>query len=667
MIKLKNIVLFLIVNLVFLSGVYAGQESGKKAAENMQGYIDKINSKSGVKNNLQAPLNSSSKLATLDGSKKFGAQLGCKASSEYLRLTVAPSQTGDVRILAIEQDTDMNGSLDTVSTPTWNISGVCANGFISCQAGSWNACRNMIWTADPSTSNVGAYETALGDLGGCYCINNSCGTGLAWSNLKGILNSLGGGISAALQKVNPYYTVSDTSVTDTTIKFYGSDPTSCGNSSLDDTVGSSSPNNLVAFMDSGSNDLKDAGSSALQSNDVANMLQTSVANNDSTNTYNHCTIRRINPIDEVILEDIVGYNGGTGNVSTCGSDCLLLTMGRVGDNYLSGSCRIYDQSTSFFVKRPDRIKSAKLSYAAFDDWIQVRANNNVIWSGPYNNWNSKTSRPPGKCELSESWRKSPNVEFGQYLKQEGNIDFMVRTEVTGKGEGYVRAQVKVDTSCQLEEDYISDTCTPYREDDSCILVNETVDGVEVYKNYVGTGLSPLPSTRKVSGKNCSFDVTRNWFEKNRTYICKSKSNFDMDFIFDRKSVVTNSANSGNVDVDDIRKNDDGSIENSTVNVVPYYAYAENSCVSVCKTKVDVPQNSISTNGTTGELAETPMISKYSYKECSLDNVCPIESGEQIVQACSCSSDFANATAIMQSVRLAGQDMMCTSGTLRAME
>lgn len=639
-------------------------DAGKAKAEVLTDLLSSYTSKSAVSNKLQAPLNSSTSLQTLDGSKSFSAQLGCTGTQAYMKLTLVPQNGGDVRILAIEQDTSMNGQIDSYATPSWNISGVCANGFISCTPGTWDNCRNMIWTSDPATRQVGAYQGALSDLGGCYCINNSCGTGLAWSNMKNILEGLGGGIAGALAQINPYYAVAGTSQDTNSITFFGSDPTSCGNTSS--MVGTASANDLTQHR-ANVNSLKNAGSAALNTNKMASLLQTSQANSETGTSFRNCSIRRVNPIDEVVLEDIIGYNQGTGSVTACGSDCLLLTLGRVGDNYWGGNCSIYDQSVSFYVKRPDKIRKATLNYAAFDDWIQVRANNNVIWSGPYNNWNSLTSRPPGRCELSTNWRQNPNKDFTSYLRKEGNVDFFVRTEVTGGGEGYVRAKVEVDTTCSLKEDYISDSCKPMAEDANCTLVSETVDGVEVYKDYTGTGLTPLPSTRRVSGSNCSFNVTRDWFEKKRTYVCRSNNDFDFDHIFKRKAAVAESAKEGNL-INDLRRDPiTGDIISATLNVTPYTAYAESGCSQVCKTRRAVPQNSIGTSGVSGGIAKNPTVYEYKYKECDLNNMCPNSEGEEIVTACTCSNEFANATAIMQTLRLAGQGLMCTSGELKGLD
>ena len=48
-----------------------------------------------------------------------------------------------------------------------------------------------------------------------------------------------------------------------------------------------------------------------------------------------------------------------------------------------------------------------------------------------------------------------------------------------------------------------------------------------------------------------------------------------------------------------------------------------------------------------------------YHGCTADNQCPAGPGEEIVSACGCLDDFPDAVVMMQSMRLAGADMVCT--------
>ncbi|MDT7535434.1 hypothetical protein OVY48_18685 [Sphingobium sp. SA2] len=41
-------------------------------------------------------------------------------------------------------------------------------------------------------------------------------------------------------------------------------------------------------------------------------------------------------------------------------------------------------------------------------------------------------------------------------------------------------------------------------------------------------------------------------------------------------------------------------------------------------------------------------------------LCPAGDGEELVSACGCLDDFPEAVAMMQTVRLAGADLVCTA-------
>jgi hypothetical protein len=48
-------------------------------------------------------------------------------------------------------------------------------------------------------------------------------------------------------------------------------------------------------------------------------------------------------------------------------------------------------------------------------------------------------------------------------------------------------------------------------------------------------------------------------------------------------------------------------------------------------------------------------------------VCPAGDGEEIITDCQCVNEFAEAAAIMQTLRLGAQDMICSDGTKKLLE
>jgi hypothetical protein len=99
------------------------------------------------------------------------------------------------------------------------------------------------------------------------------------------------------------------------------------------------------------------------------------------------------------------------------------------------------------------------------------------------------------------------------------------------------------------------------------------------------------------------------------------------------------------------------------------------CEFACKVKVVEPKTGVylkesSTNynlqyGTKSEKTEVSVSASYYYKPCIevATNTwdCPVEDGEEVVDNCKCVNNFGQAASIMQAIRLAGQDFVCSSG------
>jgi hypothetical protein len=99
------------------------------------------------------------------------------------------------------------------------------------------------------------------------------------------------------------------------------------------------------------------------------------------------------------------------------------------------------------------------------------------------------------------------------------------------------------------------------------------------------------------------------------------------------------------------------------------------CEFVCKVKVIEPKTEIyqrntSTSydlqyGTKVERTGASVSASYYYKPCVEVAAgtwsCPVEAGEEMVDGCKCISNFGQAASIMQAIRMAGQDFVCSSG------
>ncbi|HFG2087936.1 TPA: conjugal transfer mating pair stabilization protein TraN [Vibrio cholerae] len=153
---------------------------------------------------------------------------------------------------------------------------------------------------------------------------------------------------------------------------------------------------------------------------------------------------------------VVKHYDGPYNLKSCGDGCTELWIGRVGNDYWSGNCSIYEEYTRVQVSNPDAIVSATLEYAKWDDYMQVwvgkSGQETKVWSGPDGNFPPETA---GRCELSTSWERNPNVDVTPYFKnvKDGDVvTFKIRVSVTGAGEGFGRIKLRYDPSKAITKD-----------------------------------------------------------------------------------------------------------------------------------------------------------------------------------------------------------------------
>lgn len=605
------------------------------------------------------PVSGDNIMKTYDGQTSFNGKAVCKGTSEFMRMLVQPAANGNLKLLNIMQDTNMNGSLDITTSPGWEVSVVCSNGFQTCtDANNAATCSSWAWVADTTTYQLGRKSVAMSDLGGCYCINNSCGNNLAWNNLSQILNDLGGGASQALSRANPWFTLSQIKIDGVSASFVGGETASCSIGDSEGFFGTADGQKILTYQDN-YNAMKNDANETAKTSDAYRMINSGSLNpNEKSDIYN-CDITRNVNLDEPKLDEIIAFDGGAGSVQQCGTDCLQLILGRLGDNYWKGSCSYYEVDSSFFIKDHTRIASATLDNAVFDDWMQLWAGDKVVWSGPYGNWND-AGPVPGACELGKSWNMTPNLDFKQYLNKNGQVKFKIRVEVSGEGEGYALVRLKADLSCREGSEYVTNTCTAYENDQNCQLAEETVDGVKTFISSINTGLIPLPQTKVLQGSFCTVPVKRDWFNKKRAYRCNRKVDFNFDNILERKAYVDKTVTPADYK-DKMFSN--GQVTYGSGELFWPDMPTVGPCINMCKTRKAKTTPDMSISGQVDKNNNAGVV-KYDnfYYECDTGNTCPAGPGEEIVKACQCLNEFAEASAIMQVMRQAGQDMICTSGT-----
>ena len=89
-----------------------------------------------------------------------------------------------------------------------------------------------------------------------------------------------------------------------------------------------------------------------------------------------------------------------------------------------------------------------------------------------------------------------------------------------------------------------------------------------------------------------------------------------------------------------------------------------TCEALCKTRAPKANTDAAPAGVVGAQQTNPTGFDTFYHVCKRDdsgaNVCPVGPGETIISPCGCLDDFPEAVVMMQTVRLAGADLVCTA-------
>lgn len=629
---------------VALAFPFASSASAQTMEERARAAADasraKTSDSDALQKNYVTPGLAGQSISTVDNSQTFAPNIACQKTATMLEVLVQPSGTGDLGTVTIARDTDLDGTVDSTSKLPVPVSGICANGVVSCQPGSWNGCSFYRWDVDAAKA-LKLTAVDMPKLAGCYCINNSCGANLAWGNMPSVLRDLGGGMIGALTTADPRYGVAEAVIDGPAIRYVGAQSTACSsNPGLPQTAYRSNPATIASDAYAAS-----TGSAVFQA------LKGSSVGTGTSLQYRHCTIERRVTVLKPAAEDIISRtSGGYSTIQNVSSFDFL--MGSPADNSLAGgSCTLIDFRMTLHVTDPDRIVNARLTEFFADDWGQVRIDGQLVGSGP-SPWTS-TGLPPSKCELKKTFYAFPNLDLKPWLTA-GDHEVWLRVAVATGGEGFAQVHVDVDNSCKALEQ-LADGCGSTASDPQCKLDTELVDGVQTWINGVATGLKPLPQTRILGGPACPTDLTRDFFLKDRTYRCSVDDVAKPDtsrgtYIIDHSAETM---------LADRSRQSDGSFASSTRPFSLPDRGSVPACEPVCKTRAPKANSDAAPDGVVGAKQNVPTGYDTFFHACTADNQCPAGPGEEVVSACGCLDDFPEAVVMMQTVRLAGADMVCT--------
>jgi hypothetical protein len=599
-----------------------------------------------IQRNYVTPGLSGQPITTVDSSKTFTPNLACQKTATLMEVLVQPASTGDLGTVQVARDTDLDGTVDSRINLPVPVSGICANGVIACQPGSWSQCNYFRWDVD-GARNLKLTQVDMPALAGCYCINNSCGTNLAWSNMLSVLGDLGGGIIGALTTADPRIGVAQAVIDGPMIRYVGAQSTACtSNPALPQTAYAASPTVMAgdAFA-------------ASTSSAVFQALAASPAGTGKAQQMRRCSIERQVTVVKPGMEDVISRTAG-GYSTVRNGNSVDFFMGSPNDNSLAGgSCSLFDFRMTLHVGDPDRIVDARLVQFFADDWAQVYIDGTLIGSGP-TPWTS-TGLPPGGCEKKRTFYASPNFDLKPFLTP-GDHEVWLRVAVADGGEGMAQVHVEIDEGCRVTEQIV-DQCAATAADSRCRLDTETVDGVDTFRNGVKTGLVPMPQTRVLGSTACPVTLTRDFFLRDRTYRCAIDNGTLPEPDLSRGAYILD--RSTETILADRVRNGDGSFSASTRPFALPDRGTVPACEPICKTRAPRVNTAAAPAGVVGSQQNNPASFDTFYHSCSTDNVCPTGPGEEIVSACGCLDDFPEAVVMMQTVRLAGADLVCT-GTVR---
>lgn len=697
----RHILILASLLLACAAAAQVDQQMYDEQRERARGANSTVKSRAGsgeeVRDNFAQPLVTDSEMQTLDGSRSFSGQTSCQSTQTYLSLVLQPGQTGDIANATFLQDLDLDGTMDRTWQVPVPISGVCSNGIISCDAGTWDNCEHFLWAPDPTTGALDVAPAEITDLAACYCVNNHCGNNLVWSNLDFVVKDVGSGAAAAITQVIPYMGIGEVRASGPSIEFFAQ---SAGTCSLVDANGDpvNSAPNLTVYADNPQQLEADAEANANSPDSLYQTLLNSPVGQRANGDLHSCTQTRQITLDGARWYEIIEANS---YVSTCGPGCIYMGNSVPNNSLPGGTCTFYDNLNpiNFIINRPDRVLSATLEYVGVDDWIQLIFDTSLLFS--YRSiWTDINAWPPGTiaymalnpndpffsisfatldscqqfvAQQSEPWScvETPrscernghfftlNRDVTSYFQQGGAHTLRNRMAVGGSGDYQYRIRVEVDESCQVDTETTLDFCGPYENQPNCQLWEEVVDGVVTYSGGNPTSITPLPSTQPIQDGSCSLDIQRNWWQRERTYLCTGGSQhaIDLSRVEHIRSTTTPTG------YEDYRLDEStGSYVTTSEGLFLPPDPGTGACTLACKVRQEAPQSQVSVTGPETDYQRDPTSWVNHYYECAPDGgtpTCPLQPGDQLVQDCACINDFAEAASIMAAMDAAAQDMICT--------
>jgi len=620
---LKNIVATISILLLSVCFVFAEEQNAEDAAKaQYEQFKSRAGKSSELRKNFINPLLGGSNLKTIDLSQEGQAQIACPSSKEFLTVMLKPKPTGDFDA-DIYWDSNFDDRMDKSMTVT-GISGVCTNGFIKCDLGTWQNCKD--YTFEYNNGNLIAKETYRIELSGCFCVNQSCGSNLLWNNLGYVVKLFGGAVAGAMQQADSRYAISEARIDGTAIYFYGQQTRDCNIANVQGTTGIK---NLERYYKSPALISGDVQSEVLSQSSNTDSLYYSIQTHmqNSTQEYKTCLITRtVSPSIVTIYEScphnptqIIGGWDANGESKQC-------YYAYYGCRMLSAHDTSWETCYSRIVSHGNLLNLLNSTIYLGTEYTAARIDSiNVVSQGDYS---------------------------GCFGADDDDYDLIIRVNATCSRE-----------TC-VPNPFVSNSCELFESDSSCVLWEEKIDGVQTVRNRVRTGLKPLIQCVEVCGATHCYDFLR----VERTYLCTAQP-LDLSYAKQRLATVvpTSQYDGSNLTFTDIRYENGQwkTYPNQTIQI--QRGQLGENCEKACKVRINMKNTRVGTGAPVSQVRSGSISQDYAYyyRAC-YNNQCPIEEGEELVTPCQCMQDFGAASTVMQSLRMAGQDIICSSGNFKTL-
>ncbi len=646
-IGVRVILLFVLMSVTRPSLLLAtSHDLSSQAGTNLGNWVlDRMGSTQGIQDRSANPLtNNSTQLKSLDDATSFDAQLTCPSSSAFLNVTTGVTAINkDLDPIVIAIDTDLDGTADYTYSPPSPVSGVCANGVISCDPGTWNSCNYYQWQTSAAI-NVTLSATSMTALGGCYCVNASCGSPSA-TMLSKILQDLGSGVAASIQSVDPKYAISNVSVSGFSIDYYGQNTAAC--SSIPSSSGPTNPDQYYGNPSAITTDTTtEITSQSGDPDSYYNLMSSSLASSAAASAYPTCKVDRV--ISVTTTTDTV-TNSGAGTMCT---DHFVYVRVFEADP-LTFHLQVLDTGPGE-LGEPHKNCGGGGSGGGVGDWHTLEII--TLPAAPTSFWATINASGGGCGTTPTSTVSTVNTPLNVITCSAGGAQF----------PSYTYSYFFNYTLDTINE-VINDGCTGLEADPTCQLKDETVDGVITYANYNPTGLTPLNSCRDFAGGLGNYTECRDWWEQDRTYRCETGATYDFSDAQTRAEAITGSVSSSPTSLyyEDLRKDEGGAwvSDNSTFTLPS--ATPTGTCDMSCRTSKPTSDTDATLSGNTSEFRLSTNSIDTFYKTCPIVGgtpTCPLDIGETLVSDCACQDDFAEAASMMEVLKTAGEEMSCNGVT-----